>query len=145
MLERMDIPFRQDFLTHKNCVNFQNGKCKLYNIVVAANGLNICPNFTPRFNMRAARRHLGSYSQQTLKLIKGPIRLPHIHEKIKLHPTKWCGRNQLFPPFLAPLQFISAEIKVLEAYREDLKDEIEALNARIKELRLVRSHNQLIF
>jgi hypothetical protein len=34
---------------------------------------------------------------------------------------------------------------VLEAYQEELQGEIEALNARIKELRLVRSHNQLIF
>jgi len=141
----MSTPFRQDFLAHKNCINFQNGTCKLYNITVAANGLNVCPNFTPRINAQTARRHLGSQSQQILKLKEGPIRPPHAHKKIKSYPTKWYGHNQPFLPFPTPLQFINAEIKVLEAYREELQDEIEALNARIKELRLVRSHNQLIF
>jgi len=139
---RASTPFRQDFLTHKNCINFQNGTCKLHNITVAANGLNICPDFTSRINTQTARRHLDSQSQQILKLKKGPIRLPHAYKKIKSYPTKWYGHNHPFPTFL---QFINTEIKVLEAYREELQDEIEALNARIKELRLVRSHNRLIF
>jgi hypothetical protein len=42
-------------------------------------------------------------------------------------------------------QFIKAEIKLLEAYREELQNEIEVLNARIKKLRLARSHNHWTF
>ena len=141
----MGTPFRQDLLTHKNCINFQNGTCKLYNITVAANGSSICPNFTPRINTQTTRRHLSSQSQQTLKLKKRFHSSSAYLQKIKSYPTKWYGYNQPFLSFPTPLQFINTEIKVLEAYQEELQGEIEALNARIKELRLVRSHNQLIF
>ncbi|MGC8940353.1 MAG: hypothetical protein ACP5IM_07975 [Candidatus Bathyarchaeia archaeon] len=142
----MGTPFQPGFLTHKHCVNFQNGTCKLYSITVNPNGLDICPNFTPLTDTQTVRQHFSGQVSTNFKVAKRSHRPPHIHRKFKSYPTKWYGYDPYyFFPFPTSLQFINTEIKMLEAYREELRDEIGALDARIRELKRERSLNWLIF
>ena len=45
---------------HKDCINFENGYCRLFNIPVDPNG-PACPNFKPRIVREAQTQFMRSY------------------------------------------------------------------------------------
>ncbi|MCD6278457.1 MAG: hypothetical protein J7J11_02125 [Desulfurococcales archaeon] len=60
--------------THKECINFENGYCRLFNIPVSPDD-PACPNFKPKKVMEAQVPPMRSYGNI---LDSTPPSLPHI-------------------------------------------------------------------
>lgn len=78
--------------THKECINFEEGRCLLHNIPVNPDGTDICPSFTQREKITTTESQQGKFSEmnkefqvEMLKLRKKMIetQLAYLNKKIK--------------------------------------------------------------
>jgi len=139
-----------EYPTHGNCANFRNGFCTLAGVVVNPND-PACPNFTPKSMMRTPE--IEAYPAQPLQYPFAYMSAPwetYGHLAYQMYTPyfvyPWSPYDPLtygysyqpylfsYIPLMPPLQSIE-ELRMLEMYKEELQAEIEAVDARIKELR----------